>query len=1155
MTKFRHKIWMFALGLLLPGLSSLPASADDTEVLFSAGTKPNVLFILDSSGSMVTHDESGFSRLQRMKDALHSLISTSENMNISMMQFNTDGGTVIYPFSDLNTTVAAHTINGLSRSVIEFTDDAVESSSGSVSSLDKETLPIKDAKTIGLRFNNITIPKDHAITAAHLVLTAKDYHEGTANAEITAQDSANPVKFARVDDNISGRTSTTASVVWNFSTWNLNSQYTSPDITSIITELVTRSDWASGNSMVIKLRHTQGTRKAYAQYDWAGTPPKLVIQTAAITMPERTAGEAILDTIDLIHPAGSTPIVNALYEGVRYLMGETVDIGLSRGDTSSWSKRFARLSHPGSYTNGVPKVVSTCNSYDLNSKTCYAEEILNEGVNSPTYISPISETCQADNNFVILLTDGQATGNNPKETAIESLTGGTCSGSGDNRCGTTIARFIRTGDLRTDITSATNSGKLYTIGFNHTDTWLESLANDNNGGGGYHTASTSAGLLTTFNTIFANILDVNTTFTAAGISVNSFNKLTHNNELYFSLFKPSKQTQWDGNLKRYELNNSGKIVDSAGNLAVNDSTGYFNADSRSFWSTLDDGDEVGNGGVASNLEGTSRKVYTYLGSSRTLSNTSNLVETNNSNLTKAMFGLAADATTAELTELINFTRGLNTAGTNSRLQLFDPLHSIAFTVTYGSDASTAENLVFFGDNQGMLHAIDSSDGKEKWAFIPQELLGKQATLMANGEHTTSGHVYGLDGNITGSVIDGKKYLYVGMRRGGRSYYAFDITSQTEPKLVWQITGGDGNFKELGQSWSKPIKTKVKIGSTIKDVLIFAGGYDEAQDNKLIRSADSMGRAIYIVDAVTGARLWWASGSSIRDASNSFATERLSDMLYSFASDIKVIDLDDDGLADQMYVGDTGGQLWRFDITNGNGASTLIDGLVLADINGDTAATNRRFYHTPDLSMFDDETLAVAIGSGYQAHPLNTTIEDNFYLIKTPMAVPSSYNSLQHSPLNLMNVTSSDDSNDVFTAIDHSVLITKNGWYIELKANQGEKVLAPSRTAENEIWFTTFEPKPQTIACTVVPGLSRLYRVNYFDGSPAYDDTIPDSSAQACSDSGVDCSIDDRSIELKTPSLPTEPVILKIHGKKMIAVGREIQQFGIVDATTIYWTDN
>ena len=695
MTKFRHKIWMFALGLLLPGLSSLPASADDTEVLFSAGTKPNVLFILDSSGSMVTHDESGFSRLQRMKDALHSLISTSENMNISMMQFNKDGGTVIYPFSDLNTTVAAHTINGLSRSVIEFTDDAVESSSGSVSSLDKETLPIKDAKTIGLRFNNITIPKDHAITAAHLVLTAKDYHEGTANAEITAQDSANPVKFARVDDNISGRTSTTASVVWNFSTWNLNSQYTSPDITSIITELVTRSDWASGNSMVIKLRHTQGTRKAYAQYDWAGTPPKLVIQTAAITMPERTAGEAILDTIDLIHPAGSTPIVNALYEGVRYLMGETVDIGLSRGDTSSWSKRFARLSHPGSYTNGVPKVVSTCNSYDLNSKTCYAEEILNEGVNSPTYISPISETCQADNNFVILLTDGQATGNNPKETAIESLTGGTCSGSGDNRCGTTIARFIRTGDLRTDITSATNSGKLYTIGFNHTDTWLESLANDNNGGGGYHTASTSAGLLTTFNTIFANILDVNTTFTAAGISVNSFNKLTHNNELYFSLFKPSKQTQWDGNLKRYELNNSGKIVDSAGNLAVNDSTGYFNADSRSFWSTLDDGDEVGNGGVASNLEGTSRKVYTYLGSSRTLSNTSNLVETNNSNLTKAMFGLAADATTAELTELINFTRGLNTAGTNSRLQLFDPLHSIAFTVTYGSDASTAENLVFF----------------------------------------------------------------------------------------------------------------------------------------------------------------------------------------------------------------------------------------------------------------------------------------------------------------------------------------------------------------------------------------------------------------------------------------------------------------------------
>jgi type IV pilus assembly protein PilY1 len=203
-------------------------------------------------------------------------------------------------------------------------------------------------------------------------------------------------------------------------------------------------------------------------------------------------------------------------------------------------------------------------------------------------------------------------------------------------------------------------------------------------------------------------------------------------------------------------------------------------------------------------------------------------------------------------------------------------------------------------------------------------------------------------------------------------------------------------------------------------------------------------------------------------------------------------------------------------------------------------------------------VAVAIGSGYQAHPLNTTIEDRFYLIKTDLAAPSSYSALSESN-DLLDVTGIDSAGNVVT-IDFSTLQSKKGWYIELKSNPGEKVLAPSRTANNEVWFTTFEPKSQQVACVLTPGVSRLYRINLIDGSPSYNNTIPDDTpdddgvkpVNSCDQ--VECDINDRSIKLKTGALPPEPIILKINGKKLIAVGKEIMKFDTVKTTTMYWTD-
>src|SRR5690606_17704298 len=134
-----------------------------------------------------------------------------------------------------------------------------------------------------------------------------------------------------------------------------------------------------------------------------------------------------------------------------------------------------------------------------------------------------------------------------------------------------------------------------------------------------------------------------------------------------------------------------------------------------------------------------------------------------------------------------------------------------------------------------------------------------------------------------------------LRRGGREVYALDVTDPDKPKYLWSISGGSGVFAELGQTWSAPKHTQVNVGGTAKDVLIFGGGYDTTQDGQASYSEDSVGRAIYMVDAEIGAVLWWAAHSS-----NGSAPLSTSAMKNAIPSEIAVVDFDTDGFADIMY---------------------------------------------------------------------------------------------------------------------------------------------------------------------------------------------------------------------------------------------------------------
>ena len=196
-------------------------------------------------------------------------------------------------------------------------------------------------------------------------------------------------------------------------------------------------------------------------------------------------------------------------------------------------------------------------------------------------------------------------------------------------------------------------------------------------------------------------------------------------------------------------------------------------------------------------------------------------------------------------------------------------------------------------------------------------------------------VYRHDANGDGKIIAGscvsgdcdKAMIFVPMRRGGRMIYAFDVTVPAQPKLVWKkgcTDAGvcDAGWSEMGQSWSQPQTATLASGAL---GLIFGAGYDGAYDDNDPASASvprTMGRAVFVVDANTGAIIRTFSGvagSASQNATPSASTSDTPYMSCSVPGDVAILTKDpvtgQTRSAFRAYVGDTCGQIFRLDISN------------------------------------------------------------------------------------------------------------------------------------------------------------------------------------------------------------------------------------------------
>nr|MBX2823820.1 hypothetical protein [Gammaproteobacteria bacterium] len=667
-----------------------------------------------------------------------------------------------------------------------------------------------------------------------------------------------------------------------------------------------------------------------------------------------------------------------------------------------------------------------------------------------TYNSPITQDCQE--NFIVLISDGNPTArwDYPAMTDLLGFESSACEDLSDSifpgsdyaatgNCGPEIAWELANNDQVATIQDS--KVRTFTIGFgigSKGANYLDKVAQA--GDATYYQADNAAQLVQSLNDAIDDILGGSESFAELSIDVNKAN-FANDNRVFFPLFSPSRLRSWEGNLKGYFIDSDG-IKDVNNVLATEtDAEGTrFKETAQSFWSVdaagnaLEDGNDVNLGGASGKLASTSRNLYTFtgtniptLGEKLNHANGSNLLEVGNNNVTEAMLG-ANNPT--ERAELINW---LHSAPMGA------PLHSKSTTLRYVN-----KTVVYVMTNQGLLHAIDatsptnptandSTGGEELFAFMPPELLTNLPALRTPA--VPGPHIYGLDGGLmrwhddtnNNGIVDGSEtvQLSCGMRRGGNHYYSLDVTDPADPKYMWKITGGQGNFTNLAQTWSRPSLITVKNGTAKERVLVFGGGYDAATMDVASSRQAASGNAVYMVDR-EGNHIWTASHA---------------DMDYSIPSNINVINTDNDEYADRMYFGDLGGQVWRVDFDD---ISSATDFSVhkLADLGSNSF---QPFFYEPSVALGGSggsRYISIALGAGHRANPMDATSQNRLFMIKDrhiDTALPAGFTTIQTSNLHNASADNINSSDAATKAAARTELNDGDGWYIQLAG--GEKSLS------------------------------------------------------------------------------------------------------------------
>lgn len=434
---------------------------------------------------------------------------------------------------------------------------------------------------------------------------------------------------------------------------------------------------------------------------------------------------------------------------------------------------------------------------------------------------------------------------------------------------------------------------------------------------------------------------------------------------------------------------------------------------------------------------------------------------------------AADITAATPDSIINFLRGQtqheDEDGNTNRLYrdrkhaLGDIIHgapvyarkppfnySDSGYASFKDNNASRQGVVYASANDGMLHAFNGDTGVELWSFVPTEVI-PYLYKLADKSYSTH-HRYYVDGPITigdvclsssCSASQWKTILIGGLGKGGRAYFALDVTNPASPQLLWEFT--DAN---LGYTYGNPVITKRQ--SDGKWVVIVASGYNNTSPG------DGKGR-LYVLDAKDGSKLAEIyTSTSVTDPAVS-GIAKINNWVESTLLD---------NVTQHVYGGDLDGNVWRFDIVAGSSTK-------LATIGKVGGAPTQPITTKPELAKLPsggtDRIVMIGTGKYLGETDIATTNMMSIYAIRDDLSTVLG-NFRVHPNVVVQDLSAARTIS--YTAPGAS----SSGWYMDLDAKMGERVDVDPKLQLG--WLAVVGNKPDPNACNI-GGSSWLYFLEYW----------------------------------------------------------------------------
>ncbi len=506
---------------------------------------------------------------------------------------------------------------------------------------------------------------------------------------------------------------------------------------------------------------------------------------------------------------------------------------------------------------------------------------------------------------------------------------------------------------------------------------------------------------------------------------------------------------------------------------------------------------------------------------------------------------------------------------------------------FAGDHRDRKRVIYAGANDGWLRGIlsgvwqtqdefsqplvpprhDRGTGEELFGFMPSEireniwrLPGSQPAGTVRTMTTVDGSPQAADvwlyrdvdgsGDLTSLLSpptalskhkeQWRTVLIGGLRDGGRSYYALDVTDPDDsdyPGYLWEFPCDDcGNAINarsrqpiaatpvglptpadyLGTTWSEPVITRVRVrveGDSDprgheRWVAVVGGGYDGCGDPNVatywqtafaeacsVLASDKRflrGRAILMIDITTGELLALKAHTPVAFSHPDGGQVGYPELQYAIPSQPAVFDLDFDGFADVIYIGDLGGNVWKWVVTavgddpinnsttdNGLGQPDwpfhlFFHGAHSSEPGAATATTHFQSLFFPPTGVLRQGKLVLAFGAGERAALANGALDtlasnnNHYYVVKDTDPYLQGGSPTTITEADLVDIGLVDDGTLACSDIDNA-----KGYY--LTGRDREKFVTNSVVFLGDVITGSFVPAPPGADACSASGTAYVYR--------------------------------------------------------------------------------